>query len=195
MKTTIEFQNYVIELDEVPSYGWSPYVARAHRIAPKARFGHKHVFAYRFSSIEARAQYIANFRQEVERQIAEKVARREVKSNARKNMKNPFKVGDMLYDSWGYEQTNINFYQVVEVGEKSVTIQEIGQRFVSGEPGWAEHVAPVKDAFIGEPIKKLIQVSVYNDKANYYINSKFRGSLSPVTERHMKEGIYQSHYA
>lgn len=36
------------------------------------------------------------------------------------------KVGDLFYSSWGYEQTNITFFQVVElVGKKSVRVIEV----------------------------------------------------------------------
>ena len=36
------------------------------------------------------------------------------------------KVGDLFYSSWGYEQTNVNFFQVVAlVGKKSVRIREV----------------------------------------------------------------------
>ena len=36
------------------------------------------------------------------------------------------KVGDLFYASWGYEQTNVNFFQVVElVGSSSVRIREV----------------------------------------------------------------------
>jgi hypothetical protein len=36
------------------------------------------------------------------------------------------KVGDILYSSWGYDQTNIEFFKVVKVSEFSVWIQEVG---------------------------------------------------------------------
>lgn len=36
------------------------------------------------------------------------------------------KVGDVLVSSWGYEQTNVDFYEVVKVLPKSVRLQQIG---------------------------------------------------------------------
>ena len=36
-----------------------------------------------------------------------------------------FKVGDILYMSWGYEQTNLDFFKVVAVTEKSVRLVEV----------------------------------------------------------------------
>ena len=60
------------------------------------------------------------------------------------------KVGDVFVDSWGYEQTNIDFYQVVElVGKSTVVVREIGGETV-GEPTsyCSDVVRPVKDSFL-----------------------------------------------
>ena len=35
------------------------------------------------------------------------------------------KVGDILYASWGYEQTNIDFYEVVKATAKTVTVWKL----------------------------------------------------------------------
>ena len=52
------------------------------------------------------------------------------------------KVGDILYSSWGYDQTNIEFFKVVKVSEFSVWIQEVGAKVVE-VTGWAhEKVIP-----------------------------------------------------
>ena len=54
------------------------------------------------------------------------------------------KVGDILYSSWGYDQTNIEFFKVVKVSEFSVWIQEIGKKVVE-VTGWAhQNVVPVE---------------------------------------------------
>jgi len=53
------------------------------------------------------------------------------------------KVGDILYSSWGYDQTNIDFYKVVKVSEFSVWIQQLGKKVVE-VTGWAhQNVVPV----------------------------------------------------
>lgn len=40
----------------------------------------------------------------------------------------PVKVGDIFYTSWGYDQTNVDWFQVVDVSAtgKTVTLVEIG---------------------------------------------------------------------
>ena len=43
-----------------------------------------------------------------------------------KGANHSFKVGDILYSSWGYEQTNISLYQVVALnGASMVTVKEV----------------------------------------------------------------------
>lgn len=62
---------------------------------------------------------------------------------------NPFKVGDILDYSWGYDQTNVEFYQVVAVGKKSIKVRRIAARGVEGSGGvMSQSVIPVKDAFL-----------------------------------------------
>ena len=50
-----------------------------------------------------------------------------------------FNVGDILFSSWGYEQTNVDFYQVVKATEKTIWIKELKKlkKFSSGMSGWA----------------------------------------------------------
>ena len=53
-----------------------------------------------------------------------------------------FKIGDYLYNSWGYDQTNIDFYKVVGfAGKKSVKIIPVNSKMVSSKPP-TDMVAP-----------------------------------------------------
>lgn len=69
--------------------------------------------------------------------------------------KNPFEVGDLLSGSWGYEQTNVDFYQVVAVSGTMVTIREVA-RYGYATGSMTEKVYPCKDKFIGEPLRKKV---------------------------------------
>ena len=44
---------------------------------------------------------------------------------AKKQPTHNVQVGDVFYSSWGYEQTNINFFQVVKISNSFVEIMEI----------------------------------------------------------------------
>ena len=82
----------------------------------------------------------------------------------RKGFKHGYKVDDILHYSWGYEQTNCEFYQVISTTPGTVTIREIAQE---AEPdsmlahGMAENRVAVKDRFLekSEPIVKRVQYS------------------------------------
>lgn len=51
-------------------------------------------------------------------------------------------VGDILVSAWGYEQTNITFYQVVGVTAQSVRITEIKSREATPEELLAHELTP-----------------------------------------------------
>jgi hypothetical protein len=61
-------------------------------------------------------------------------------------MTNPYKVGDILVSSWGYDQTNIDYFQVVRTSDKSVWIREI-ESFKHPEEGLQGTCMPDKDNF------------------------------------------------
>lgn len=72
---------------------------------------------------------------------------------ARKAEVNPFQVDDVLSTCWGYEQTNREFYQVVEVRGSMVVIREIAA--MSRDVGWCQHkISPKVGQFIGEPMRR-----------------------------------------
>lgn len=115
--------------------------------------------------------YLFKDKQQMKNKIDETIRSRkhvlENKKNIReerKNFRHTLKVGDILYSSWGYDQTNIDFYQVVEAGEKSVKIREIGKKSTDDS-----HVIPTKDKFIGPSKTKLVSTrnSVKVDYGQY----------------------------
>lgn len=74
-------------------------------------------------------------------------------------------VGDVLRSSWGYEQTNVNFYQVVGRSGASVTLRPIASEEVAtvahhpdGTPieSMSGHVAPLVDDFMGPAFTKRL---------------------------------------
>jgi hypothetical protein len=100
----------------------------------------------------------------------------------------PFKVGDILYDSWGFEQTNIDFYQVVDVKDKTIKITPIEKKSDSAKGSHTAYVQPVKNAFKGKPMTKKI---LYNKYSKYHIKSKY-GTFEKYKD---DEKIFSSSYA
>lgn len=59
------------------------------------------------------------------------------------------KVGDIFHYSWGYEQTNCDYFQVVGLkGNKSVIIREIAYKITETIGYESYKVRPVKDSFL-----------------------------------------------
>jgi hypothetical protein len=53
-------------------------------------------------------------------------------ANKTKENKYGVKVGDLFYTSWGWEQTNVNFFQVIALkGEASVIVREVHREMTS----------------------------------------------------------------
>ena len=95
--------------------------------------------------------------------------------------------GDILNTSWGYDQTNVEFYQVIEKkGTSSVVLREIDGEMVpsSGYSSMAGMIKPIKDKFIGAPF--VARVTPYGAKVGRYMASPYTGG---------DKGTYVSWYA
>ena len=82
---------------------------------------------YRFPNDDRRDKAIAESFQHRRERMAAKV---EIRAK-RKAWVNPYKIGDLFRRSWGYDQTNVDWYEVVSVSGKMVTVRQIQQARVS----------------------------------------------------------------
>lgn len=112
---------------------------------------------FRFKTVEERAAYVekmatnvtANRAADVEYKAKRKIEKKE----ATKKFIESLKVGVVLQGSYGYEQTNQHYYEVIEKKGSKVVIRELCKETVEST-GWAS--ARVKPAtgehrFYGEP--------------------------------------------
>ena len=135
--------------------------------------------AYYYRNLESRQESINYWKEIIERRIQRKL---DAKAS-RAEVKNEYKVGDILYASWGYEQTNINFFMVTEVLPKSIKLVEIGQTVTNRTGMMSEHVIPNKNAVISESMTR--RVSRYGVKINdVYSASKWHGGEVLQTHYH-----------
>lgn len=83
-----------------------------------------------------------------ERKISEKQKRAELQKNL--VAADHYKIGDILYNSWGWEQTNIEFYQVTEVLKKKIRVARISKYLTDEKIGGYDSgkVMPNKDTFL-----------------------------------------------
>ncbi|EDY9127136.1 hypothetical protein VJ309_004963 [Salmonella enterica] len=70
-------------------------------------------------------------------------------------------IGDIFHTCWGYEQTNVEFYQVTGLrGTKTVELREIARRIVEETSWCSADVCAVKDSFIDDEIfKRRVRVN------------------------------------
>jgi hypothetical protein len=166
-------------------------VALGRNLRAKSAYA-KPLFNYRFSSVEQMETWLGK---ELIRRFAIKAYNDERKAEKKKALEvNPFQVGQLLYDSWGYDQTNIDFYQVIEVKNKSVVIQPIEGKMVpsQGYSSMAGLTAPVANSFYGDPIRKNVNAWVSSGNPSYYLRSD-HGIINEYNKG--DEGVYCSWYA
>lgn len=142
-------------------------------------------FHYTFRTPERCATYIREWLAGIERANEYRAKRRAVKDSL-KGLENPYKVGDVFHYSWGWEQTNCEFWQVVEVKGSSIVLREIAQTVVPGSEtcSMADRRLPVVGKFLestsvhcknGETsLTKRVQWYAGNDGAGVpYISMKY----------------------
>lgn len=140
---------------------------------------------------------------------AERKAARAAEKEANKDIVASVKVGDVFSMSWGYDQTNVDFFQVIaKVGKNSVRVRQVAPTLIHENPGMmcadrtyaipqdgtllpkSSYTVFIKDQDRGDV--KRIQVSTYfNDKRVYLnIGSHFAYKETEPTAKH-----YESWYA
>ena len=159
--------------------------AVCHRPTKRARLGYKTEFAYRYGSVARMIAHVEEVLAGLERADQWKEERKIAGAAAKAAALESVKEGDIFVASWGWEQTNIDAYQVVARKGATVTLREIAVATVEGSESFmSDRVVPVKNEFIGGEFKKRI--------SGKYINIDDVRSASPAEEG--KE-FYRSWYA
>lgn len=89
----------------------------------------------------------------------ERAANKAANRAEKKAFKTNLKVGAILVGTWGYDQTNVEAFQVLEVSEsgKSIKMRAVALRS-EGETSWcSSNVTPVVNSFIGPTIRGMVQ--------------------------------------
>ncbi|MBV6855900.1 hypothetical protein KWH45_21040 [Xanthomonas campestris pv. mirabilis] len=96
-------------------------------------------FGYRFENEEARAKYVAAWVDDQVKRITEQFDRKEATHT--------LQIGDVLVSSWGYEQTNVDFYEVTAVKGKIVEMRPLKKITTSNDGQWTGKATPIPGAF------------------------------------------------
>ena len=84
------------------------------------------------------------------RQEAERFRRHdEAVARSSEEFRRSLRVGDILYSSWGWEQTNIDFYQVIAIRGSAVDLRQLDQR-TTEDSYMCGTTVPLPDVFKGK---------------------------------------------
>ena len=130
---------------------------------PKARYmKFKNVFHFRFPNAEKLIEYVEKWiaaeigyeALKAERRVKAAADRKAAVAKTAENIQ----VGTILVNSWGYDQTNVDAYEVIaKPSPQTVVIREIALQTIEDSEGhMSDTVKPVAGAFIGEPEKRRI---------------------------------------
>lgn len=140
---------------------------------------------YRFLTLQSRTDEIDAFFKGLDQKAALKAERR-----AARKAPLLLEIGDILYASWGYDQTNIDFYQVTATTKKTVTFRKIGQEIIENSHGFmCEDVIAKKDCFLDD--KEYTRKAAGERLTFAESEGGYRFHLSKWNGR----PLYQSHYA
>ena len=112
---------------------------------------------YYFRSIERRQTFIDDRIDSAESRTARKAERNRIKSAFKADLK----PGDIYYTSWGYDQTNVDFYRVDSVKGSFAILQEIAAKHIPDSDGSMScRVIADPTRTVGDPIRKKICVGI-----------------------------------
>ena len=103
---------------------------------------------YAFSTPQRRDESLAMYVQEETRTENQKRAQREVGHG--------LAVGEIVYSSWGYEQTNVDFYQVVRVPSAlSAVVRKVAKNTIESTGGMSGKVIARPGEFVADALETL----------------------------------------
>jgi hypothetical protein len=82
------------------------------------------------------------------------------------------KVGSLFCMSWGYDQTNVNFFQVTRLSPEGIFVREIGYKTVPGSEGF------MNCKVVAEP-NKFLSSSSWCKGTNVETARRFNGGDKP----------------
>lgn len=110
----------------------------------------KPLWRYSFKSTAARDKKI-----EESIEVAKVVMQRnQERRRQRSEFQHSLKLGDILVASWGYDQTNVDFYEVTKLLDKAVVVRHIEKK----SAGRSGTVMPVPGSYDGPPLTKIPQI-------------------------------------
>jgi hypothetical protein len=193
-KEIIAVGKYEIHIRELTNSRFN-YGVELRQLTPKAKYmPYKIIFNYGFSTYEEAVNCADNHKQRavdiLERLDKIKIERANRRQKNKVEAKEFYKIGDIVVNTWGYEQTNVGFFQVVDITARTIKIKEIDSKIFQDSMyahGMACEVVAINDSFVenGEEYKLIVKKDGLLSKAErFYYFTKWQGTP-----------IYKSWYA
>lgn len=113
-------------------------------------------FHYRYGTEQKRVEAIANFFKSVEARARYKEEHKERQQALRAEFLAKIEVGSIFVTSWGYDQTNVEWYEITHIKGCTVRLRQIAAQVI--ETGYMSgSTTPVKGAFIGEELTRIVR--------------------------------------
>jgi hypothetical protein len=139
-------------------------------------------FRYRFRTIAEAVFKINDFIMAAEIKSESDRLRKIEDTKMKKELFDKVVIGSIFVLSWGYDQTNVDAYQVIEKkGTATLVLREIGLKTVESTGDMSCNVIPVKDSFLPDekPFEKRVNrfgirmnsyssASLWDGKSDYY---------------------------
>lgn len=139
----------------------------------------KHSFYESYRNFNDRDKRVADFFESLEGSARRKAEYKEARSKP-----HDLNVGDVVYNSWGWEQTNIDFYQIVKTTANYVWLQPIRCESVPSEgcAPMSGHIRPVT------PIEQVLarqtrEYGEYDEVSGHRPETLKTVSIEPVMRR------------
>lgn len=140
-----------------PELGIAVYYSDQGRPTAIGFYGKKQRPAFHYSYRDAahRERSVASWLEQVQKSLAHR-AQRKATAAAERAQPHTLQVGDVLVASWGYEQTNIDWYEVIELkGRHYVVLRELKVKTV--ETGWLRGKSvPLPGEYCGDPLRRRV---------------------------------------
>jgi hypothetical protein len=150
--------------DESGAMAWECFIhqPRADRWAVLAYAGKasKPAHHYGYATEAAARDFVRRFAEQIE---ARQQAKQQHDAERRAKLAQPhgLTVGAVLVSSWGYEQTNVDFYEVTNViGARTVEVREIAAEAVN-TGDMTGRCIPVPGRYTSEPVRRLVGANGY----------------------------------
>ena len=140
----------------------------------------KPTFHYKFATAERMNAYIEKFIENYKAKLKMKAEAKAAAKAKRAELAASIKAGDIYYTSWGYDQTNVDFYKVIEVKGQKVTLIQIGSKIVDNN-GSSDSVVADPEAEKGEPFNKMVSKYGTFTIASYANAHKWNGAPKHAT--------------